>query len=71
MVPAFSGACHASARQIAEQPDWNGFGGELASWPPQKRDELRRRLRSAIGAGRSVQKLREAIEKYFRAVALL
>ena len=71
MIPAFSGACHASARQLAGQPDWNGFGGELATWPQQKREALRRKLRSTIGAERSVQTLREAIEKYFRAVGLL
>lgn len=71
MIPAFSAACHQSARRLAEQPDWNGFGGKLATWPRQKRAQLEQKLTNAIVSGATVQKLRDAIENYFRAVGLL
>ena len=50
---------------------WNGFGGELAGWQTQERSKLKRKLRDAARRDQLPTKLREATEKYFKAIGLL
>jgi hypothetical protein len=71
LVPQFSGACHQAAKTLAAQPLWNGFGGALASWVDQQKNELKQKLRDASGLNQVPPKLRDAIEAYFRSIGLL
>ena len=71
LIPPFSAACYQVAQTLASQPLWNGFGGALAGWAEQEKERLRRKLRDAAGLERAPQKLRDAIEKYFRTIGLL
>jgi len=71
LVPQFSGACYKTAQTLAAQPLWNGFGGELAGWVEQQKNQLKQKLRDAARLDRAPPKLREAIEAYFRSIGLL
>jgi len=71
LIPAFRLACYQRSRALADEALWSGFGGELATLPQQARDQLKAKLLRAVDAERNVQKLRDAIEKYFRAIGLL
>ena len=63
LIPQYSGACYQSAQTLAEAPAWNGFGSE--------RSNLKRRLRSAARLDQLPAKVRDATERYFKAIGLL
>jgi hypothetical protein len=71
MIPDFSGACYDKARALAASAAWTGFGGELAGAPDAAREQLKAALRRAVPLERSMQKLRETVENYFRAIGLV
>lgn len=65
MIPDFSNACFQQAQELAKRDEWKGFGGELAGLEAQARQRLIDELRNSAAAQRTVEKLRETIEKYF------
>jgi hypothetical protein len=71
LIPEFSAACYQAAQTLAAQPLWNGFGGALADAVEQEKEKLKQKLLDAAGLERVPQKLRDAIEKYFRTIGLL
>src|SRR5688500_13202350 len=71
LLPAFSGACYQEAQALAAQPLWNGFGGTLAGWVEQQKNNFKQKLRDAAHLDRAPTKVREAIEAYFRSIGLL
>jgi len=66
LIPRFSIACYQRAQALAAQPEWNGFGGALATWLEGEKNELMQKLQQAAQG-----ELREAIEGYFRRIGLL
>jgi hypothetical protein len=70
MIPAFTNACFQQAQQRAAQDEWKGFGGELAGLPAQVRERLVEELRNAVPVERTVEKLRDTIEEYFRRIGI-
>ena len=71
LIPQFSGAGYQKAQTLAEAPVWKGFGGQLAGWLTQERSKLKRKLRTAARRDRQPMKLRDATEKYYKAIGLL
>jgi hypothetical protein len=71
LIPQFSDICYAQAQELAKRPEWTGFGGELADLPAEARQKLEAALLKAIPVDRTVQKLRDTIETYFREIGLL